>query len=101
MVNLAFGMVSYTYGPLLGMFLLALSPLKRDARGLWIGLGLSLLLALWVRPDLYTILKNFGFITAAQAASWKPALSYAWLFPMTCLLTLGSGILLGRKTQAR
>ena len=97
MVNLAFGMVSYTYGPLLGMFLLALSPLKRDARGLWIGLGLSLLLALWIRPDLYTILKNFGFITADQAIAWKPAISYAWLFPSTCLLTLACGILIGRS----
>jgi SSS family transporter len=96
MVNLAFGMVSYTYGPLLGMFLLALSPLKRDARGLWIGLGLSLLLALWIRPDLYTILKNFGVITAEQAIAWKPAISYAWLFPSTCLLTLGCGVLFGR-----
>jgi len=99
MVNLAFGMVSYTYGPLLGMFLLALSPLKRDARGLWIGLGLSLFLALWIRPDLYTILKNFGVITADQAIAWKPAISYAWLFPSTCLLTLFCGVLFGSRKK--
>jgi len=75
--------------------------LKRDARGLWIGLGLSLLLALWIRPDLYTILKNFGVITVEQANAWKPAISYAWLFPSTCLLTLASGVLLGGRKQSQ
>jgi hypothetical protein len=57
---------------------------------------LSLLLALWVRPDLYTILQNFGVITVEQATAWKPAVSYAWLYPSTCLLTLACGALFGR-----
>ena len=57
--------------------------------------------ALGLALDLYTILNNFGVITAAQAAAWKPALSYAWLYPSTCFLTLACGILLSRKTQAR
>lgn len=100
LLSLAFGMVAYTYGPLLGAFLLALSPLRRDIRGLVLGAVLSILLVLWVRPDLYNILVAFGAITSEQAAAWRPRVNFAWLYPATCLLTLGCGIVFGRKTQA-
>jgi Na+/proline symporter len=83
MVNLAFGMVSYTYGPMLGIFLLAILPINRDGRGVWLGVILSFLLVLYVRPDLYTILTNLDVITAAQAAAMKPNLHFAWLYPVT------------------
>lgn len=98
MVNLAFGMVSYTYGPLLGIFLLALLPWGRDGRGVWTGMVLSFLLVLWVRPDIYTILENVGWITAAQAAAWQPHLHFAWMYPITTAVTLGCGVLLGRRS---
>lgn len=42
LLSLAFGMVAYTYGPMLGAFLLALSPLRRDIRGIVIGSILSI-----------------------------------------------------------
>ncbi len=100
LLSLAFGMVTYTYGPMLGAFLLALSPLRRDIRGIIIGASISILLVLWVRPDLYNVLAVFGAITPEQAEDWRPRLNFAWLFPITCLITLGCGVLLGRKTMA-
>lgn len=97
LLSLAFGMVAYTYGPMLGAFLLALSPLRRDIRGIVIGSILSILLVLWVRPDLYNFLSVMGVITPDQAALWRPRVNFAWLYPATCLLTLGCGILFGRR----
>ncbi|MFH1067321.1 MAG: sodium/solute symporter [bacterium] len=98
MISLAFGMVSYTYGPMLGIFLLSLFFRDIRLKGLWLGLVISILLTLWVRPDIYTILKNFGYITAEQATLWQPQLSYAWLYPITCFLTMSCGLLFRRKS---
>ena len=99
LLSLAFGMVAYTYGPMLAAFLLALSPLRRDIRGIVIGTIISVLLVLWARPDLYNILAALGAITTEQAAAWRPKINFAWLYPITCLITLACGIALGRKTQ--
>ncbi len=46
LVRLALNMSAYTYGALLGTFLLAFLPLQRDARGLIWGIPFSLLLVL-------------------------------------------------------
>jgi SSS family solute:Na+ symporter len=100
LLSLAFGMVAYTYGPLLGAFLLALSPLRRDIRGIVIGAAISIVLVLWARPDLYNILAAVGTITPEQAADWRPRINFAWLYPITCLITLACGVLLGRETKA-
>jgi len=97
LLSLAFGMVSYTYGPLLGAFLLAISPIRRDIRGVWIGSILSILLVLYIRPDVYNLLATFGAISMEQAVALRPQISFAWMYPVTTLLTLGCGILFGRK----
>ncbi len=100
MVSLAFGMVSYTYGPLLGILFLALWPEKlkrRDSSGVWIGVLISILFAIWVRPDFYNILINFKLITVDQRESWQPDINFAWLYPMTTLITLACGLWLGRR----
>lgn len=97
MVSLAFGMVSYTYGPLLGIFLLALLPTGRDGRGIWVGVIISILMVLWVKPDLYTILANFGVITREKAAALKPDVTYAWMYPLTTVITFACGYLFGRR----
>jgi solute:Na+ symporter, SSS family len=93
MVSLAFGMVSYTYGPMLGVFLLALSPLRPRFSAICIGCVLAMLTTLYVRPDLYTILKNFEWITPETAMALKPDLNYAWLYPITTAITFGCGYL--------
>lgn len=101
LISLAFGMVTYTYGPLLGAFLLALSPLRRNIRGVWIGAILSILLTLYIRPDLYNLLASMGVFSHETAAALRPKLSFAWLYPITCLLTFGCGVLFGKKTESR
>lgn len=98
LISLAFGMVTYTYGPLLGAFLLALGPWRRDIRGIWIGAFLSILLTLWVRPDIYQLLAALQILPPDAAALFRPKINFAWLYPATCLLTLACGIFLGRKT---
>lgn len=99
LVSLAFGMVAYTYGPMLGAFLLALGPWQRNIRGIIIGTIISILLVLWVRPDLYNLLSGLGVISPEQALAWRPAITFAWLYPITCLLTLGCGIVFGHPTS--
>ncbi len=47
LIGLAFGMVAYTYGPLLGVLLAALIPWRVSGRGLVVGTTLSVLL-LWL-----------------------------------------------------
>ncbi len=75
LLSLAFGMVAYTYGPMLAAFLLTLSPLRRDIRGIIIGTAISILLVLWARPDLYNILAALGAITTEEAAAWRPKIN--------------------------
>ena len=101
LISLAFGMVTYTYGPLLGGFLLALSPLRRSIRGVWIGAILSILLTLYIRPDLYNLLASLGIFSAETATELRPKLSFAWLYPITCFLTFGCGVLFGRRTGSK
>jgi SSS family solute:Na+ symporter len=99
LISLAFGMVTYTYGPMLGAFLLALSPFKRNIRGVWIGAAISILLTLYVRPDVYNLLHTLGALSPEMADSLRPKFNFAWLYPITCLLTLGCGLLFGRTGQ--
>lgn len=101
MVSLAFGMVAYTYGPLLGILFMALAPRGKDGRGLWVGAFLSLLLALWVRPELYNALIGLKIITPELKTAWQPGINFAWLYPATCLLTLACGHLFGKKVAER
>jgi len=69
LVGLALNMAAYTYGALLGTFLLALLPFRRDARGLTWGIPFSILLVLafswqqieWVR---WAILGVAAILTA-------------------------------------
>lgn len=95
-LSLAFGMVAYTYGPMLGIFFLALARIPARIEGLWLGVGLSLLLTAIVRPDVYVILKSVGLITAEHMTAARPAISFVWLYPVTCLLTVTCGALINR-----
>ncbi|MFV0414996.1 MAG: sodium:solute symporter family transporter [Chthoniobacterales bacterium] len=96
LISLAFGMVAYTYGPLLGTFFLALLPGRFTIRGIWIGATLSILFTLYVRPDLYNILDLVGLISPEQATAFRPKLSFAWLYPITTLITFGCGLIFGK-----
>ncbi len=101
MVSLAFGMVSYTYGPLLGILLLALLGRAKRTGGILLGLLLSFGLALWVRPDLYNALAGLGWLTPEEARALVPKINFAWLYPLTTGITFFSGLLLGRKATEK
>jgi solute:Na+ symporter, SSS family len=108
-VNLAFGMISYTTGPMLGMFLAALFTPRARTAGLALGFALSFLLVAYIRPDFYQILINFDIISAQDAATWnglseengilKPHLHSAWAWPITVFLTWGCGLLFAKKAK--
>jgi solute:Na+ symporter, SSS family len=99
LVSLAFGMVSYTYGPLLGILLLALSPWKPRRWGMWLGLALSVLLTLYVRPDLYRLLEMASLTTKDQNEAFRPDLTYAWMYPVTCGIMVFCGWLSSKTKQ--
>ncbi len=106
-VVLAFGMISYTTGPMLGMFLAALFTPKVQAKGLALGFALSFALVAYMRPDIYQILLNFELISKEQALSWSsladkngklsPTIHTAWAWPVTVFITWGTALLFPRK----
>jgi len=103
-VVLAFGMISYTTGPMLGMFLAALLTPKASARGLSLGFALSFALVAYLRPDFYQILLNFDLLNPDQVAEWSGlrvkgeklmiTINTVWAWPVTVFLTWGCGLLI-------
>jgi solute:Na+ symporter, SSS family len=108
-VVLAFGMVSYTTGPMLGMFLAAIFTPKVQVKGLALGFALSFTLVAYLRPDIYQVLLNFDLITKQQAIDWsglhevagtlKPMINTAWAWPVTVFITWGTALCFPRKTK--
>jgi Na+/proline symporter len=90
LITLAFGMVAYTYPPLLGVLLAAILPGRKSVAGLFVGTALSMLLVLWTRPEL-------GQLLAWMKVEWawlegsRPRLASEWFFPLNALLTLLCG----------
>lgn len=93
LIGLAFGMVAYTFGPLLGILLAAIFLKGRNLTpGLIIGSLLSIFFVAWFRPELLTILESMGMQEAAQAVvASRPALASEWFFPINAGLTLLCG----------
>lgn len=108
-VVLAFGMISYTTGPMLGMFLASLLTPKTSIKGLSIGFAFSFLLVASLRPDFYQILINYeliSFETALdcsflQEVNGKLAIKIntVWAWPVTVFITWGFGLLIPRKKK--
>lgn len=96
LIGLAFGMVAYTYGPLLGILLAALLPLRTNFTGLLVGTCLSMSLVAWFRPELISLLdianlKHWGEVVVES----RPKLASEWFFPLNALLTLVAGVIGG------
>jgi SSS family solute:Na+ symporter len=71
-LNLALAMAAYTYGPVLGIFLLALLPLKRDARGALWAVPCSLVFSFaitWQHNDVARLLA-VAAVLALAVAGW-------------------------------
>ena len=106
-VVLAFGMISYTTGPMLGMFLASLLTPKASVKGLAVGFMLSFILVASLRPDFYQILINYNLISLKSALQWSflqdsggklgIIINTVWAWPVTVFLTWGLGILFSKK----
>ncbi len=102
LIGLAFGMVAYTYGPLLGVLAAAILPIKVETKGLIAGTIISVLLVSWFRPELPLILGAVGLTSFADLlVSCRPNLSSEWFFPLNASLTLCGGWLAGRFGLSR
>lgn len=96
LIGLAFGMVAYTYGPLLGVLLAAILPFRSDTIGLICGTFLSILLVSWFRPELPLLMGFCGFEDLAiSLVNSRPRLASEWFFPLNALLTFFCGLLIG------
>jgi solute:Na+ symporter, SSS family len=92
LVRLALNMSAYTYGALLGTFLLAFLPLGRDARGLGWGIPLSILLVLafnwqhveWVRWAIGAAVVVLAAVAVPILAREPVALM--WVFAIAALV---------------
>jgi len=99
LIDLAFGMVAYTYGPLLGVLFAAIIPGRRNVKGLYLGVAVSILIVAWIRPELGQLLTAFGFSGFAESlAAVKPGIAFPWFYPVNAMITfLGACIPLGSK----
>ncbi|MDA7673417.1 hypothetical protein N8615_03395 [Verrucomicrobiales bacterium] len=89
LIGFAFKMVSYTYGPILGILLLAIFPVRSSVNGIVIGTILSIVLALLVGGDLSNVLNFFGVENASDIR--VTAFPYPWLFPINAAITFFFG----------
>ena len=106
-VVLAFGMISYTTGPMLGMFLASIFTPQARVRGLAFGFILSFLLVASLRPDFYQILLNYKLISFETALSWSflsdnggklgILINTVWAWPVTVFITWGCGLLFAKR----
>lgn len=111
---LAFGMTSYTVGPLLGMFLVALLWRgKGSVRGLVIGAVISFVLVVFVRTDVWVLFMTDNLATSlsslptydlvegaeGESLSVKPTIASMWMWPVTTILTFLLGVLFGTKKR--
>jgi len=97
LIKLAFGMLAYTYGPLLGVFLLAAVFRRSSPLGLGIGISLSMLFTLWLQPQGVALLRLVTNLSDETIARIQPDIHWAWMFPVSCLLTVVCGLVFGRS----
>ncbi|MEY3395404.1 MAG: hypothetical protein RL346_1640 [Verrucomicrobiota bacterium] len=102
LIDLAFGMVAYTYGPLLGVLLAAILPGRRNMRGLYLGVAVSILIVAWIRPELGQILNMMGCSgLAAYLDEVRPSIAFPWFYPINGAITfLGACLPLGGKIRS-
>ncbi len=110
---LAFSMTAYTVGPLLGMFLVALFARKRGSiLGLSIGAVISLILVALCTTHVWILFEDNAIREAlARLPSFNsevledgtvkliPKLAFAWMWPITTIITIGFGVLFPRKVS--
>ena len=99
---LAFGMTTYTMGPLLGMFLCALLG-RGNFKGILIGAIVSFIITMFVRMDVWVLVDKAGLDLSAllsnlpsyylDGGNLKTTFNSSWMWPIGTFLTLGFGLL--------
>ena len=109
---LAFGMTTYTVGPLLGTFFVALwGRGKGSVLGLVFGAVISFLLVIFVRTDVWVLFMTDGLAEAlanlptyqlveGESKTIKPVLASAWMWPITTMITVTCGLWFPRKVDS-
>ena len=102
-IPIAFGMTSYTVGPMLAIFLVAMIG-KGSVRGLVIGTVLSFLIVMFVRTDVWVLFgkgntelfESLGNLPTYEYkdGSLKSVYAFVWTWPLTTILTLLCGVLI-------
>lgn len=88
LIDLAFGMVAYTYGPLLGVLLAAILPGRRSIPGLFAGVAVSILVVAWIRPELGQLLTAIGQGGIAERiAASRPPIAFPWFYLVNAAIT--------------
>ncbi|MEM7011112.1 MAG: hypothetical protein AAF585_06470 [Verrucomicrobiota bacterium] len=91
LIGFAFRMVAYTYGPMLGILLLAVLPVKRSTLGIIIGTVISVALAAYAMPDVYNLLTKLG----GENSGSPVKIPFPWFFPLNAAITFLCGWGLG------
>lgn len=85
LVTLAFSMTTYTWGPMLGLFVLSVLSKRFVVKGVGFAVVLSVLVVLFINePEL------FSFLPGLNATA--PLLAWPWLFPIGTLCCVVAGI---------
>ena len=97
---LAFGMTTYTMGPLLGMFLCALIG-KGNFRGIMIGAVLSFVITMFLRKDVWILVEKAGMdiqwlanlpsYYLSESGDLTATIASHWMWPVGTLLTFLGG----------
>ncbi|MFT5633015.1 MAG: SSS family solute:Na+ symporter [Rubritalea sp.] len=104
---LAFGMTTYTMGPMLAIFFCAMLG-RGSVRGLLIGFIISFCIATFMRMDFWVLLKKSGISIdwlarlptyTMEGDSVTLIYLYAWLWPLTTIITFACGVLIPKKEK--
>lgn len=105
---LAFGMTTYTVGPMLGIFVCSILG-KGSFRGLMIGCLISFLAVLFVQTDIWNLLIKMDLLNAANfqkfptfeidivGNSLRSKILFAWMWPLTFAITMACGLFFSNK----
>ena len=98
---LAFGMTTYTVGPMLGIFVCSIFG-KGSFRGLMIGCLISFLAVLFVQTDIWNLLIKMELLDAVNFQkfptfdivqdSLRSKVLFAWMWPLTFGITMACGM---------
>ena len=105
---LAFGMTTYTVGPMLGIFVCSILG-KGSFRGLMTGCLISFLAVLFVQTDIWNLLIKMDLLSAANFQKFptfeidivgntlRPKVLFAWMWPLTFAITMACGLFFSNK----